>query len=104
MKRLAALILVVFLTGCATLSKPEVFTFCKVADLVTTKQALARGGVEANPLMKALGYNGFAVLSLALIWYVWTLPDEKTEEEQAALTALSVVTCAAAHNNTGVMR
>lgn len=108
--RAIILALSIALSGCATLSKPEVFTACKLADIVTTKQALGRGAIEANPIMDAIGFNGFALLSLALIWWVWEIHEEAGEEElpvesQAALTGLSVVTCAAAFNNhTQVMR
>lgn len=107
MKRVAAALLAIWLTGCATLSHPNTFAACKTADIVTTKQALDRGGVEANPIMSGAGFNGFALLSLALIWLMYQLPppEEREPVANAALAGLSIVTCSAAYNNhTKVMR
>lgn len=105
MTRLLSALLALWLTGCATLSNPNTFAACKTADIVTTKKALDRGAVEANPLMAGAGFNVFALLSLGLIWLMYDLPEEKGDFENAALAGLSIVTCSAAYNNhTRVMR
>jgi hypothetical protein len=69
---------------------------CKVADVVTTKQALSRGAVEANPLMKAIGWNGYVAVSLLLIYLIWEYEKEIGKEP---LTIVNAITCGAAVHN-----
>lgn len=97
--RLLTVVLFLSLCGCAVTGSREVFTLCKIADVVTTKQALSRGAVEANPLMKAIGFNGYVALSAVLIYLVWQYEKEIGPE---ALTVVNGITCGAAVHNSRI--
>jgi len=78
-RTLAALVLCLALSGCATIQpiaqSKETFVACQVADAATTSVLLGRGGfVEANPIMAALikhGWIPFVAFKVALVWIVY---------------------------------
>lgn len=96
MKLLAALLIALSLTGCASLktasTAKETFVACRAADVVTTVAILGHGGIELNPLMNALmvhSYVPFIAVEAgiaALAWYAW---DKLSDTGKMAANAVS---------------
>lgn len=102
-----AVLLAATVSGCAVLADKRTAAACQVADGVTTKQALDRGAVEANPVLGGMSGNrilNLKILFAALLLYV--LPERETASgfERFAIGTLSVVGCGAAIHNHGVQR
>ena len=98
MKRaLAALALVLSLSGCATIqsvaSSKETFVACQVFDVATTYVAISKVGlVEGNPIIAALLKHGWLpviAFKIAIIWAVY-----EANFSPAAQTVANVVACA----------
>lgn len=95
--RLAIVLILVMLQGCATLQSTDTFGLCKAADVVTTGYALHTGHfIEKNPLVAPLVSHG--ILPLAIISFgLWWLLDRLNEPSVTA--PVNAVTCGiAAHN------
>lgn len=101
MKRGLVIAALIVLQGCAVLSSRELFVACKTADVVTTKIALSKGYIEANPFMAQLGFGGFVALSALLILFIWNYSDDIGE---VGMIAVNGVTCGTAIHNYGVIK
>jgi hypothetical protein len=99
--RFIAILLIVSMSGCAILEKPETFAACKALDVATTAVALNSGGFhEVNPILRGLGIGphvsgllplvGVSMLVIALIKYL---------NEPTVTTVASVATCGVAGHN-----
>jgi hypothetical protein len=92
---LLIVLLVFFMSGCATVAKsPTTFAVCKTVDVASTMYGIHTGKlIEMNPIVKALGYPGLIVLSVALYEII------KAANNPPLTVAANVVTCpVAAHN------
>ena len=103
MKRtLAALLLVLTLSGCATIqevaSSKETFVACQVLDTATTYVGISKVGLmEANPIVAALlkhGWLPFIAFKIALVWIVYEANFSPTTQ-----TVANVVACAPGIHN-----
>lgn len=99
MKSIAAILVVVMLSGCASFAKPEAVIGCQAADTVTTIAALHGGATEANPIVagiiKSSGYFGLIVFKVAVTLLLLHYADDHPE----AVGAGTAITCGAAVNN-----
>lgn len=99
MKSIAAIMIVVMLSGCASFAKPEAVIGCQAADTVTTIAALHGGASEANPIVagiiKSAGYFGLIVFKIAITLLLLNYADEHPE----AVGFGTAITCGAAVNN-----
>ena len=99
MKRLLLSVLLLILSGCATLegvkdvaSKKETVAACKAADVGLTIAALNTGTFhELNPIMNALmhgagGFAPFILVSAAYVGIVWWLDNPTVNMVSSAIT------------------
>ena len=103
--KLAALILVSLLAGCATVQSvvdslagdTSTFAVCKAGDVITTGYALSTGRfIEKNPLIAPLVSQGIGPLALISV-FIYIIA--KQYDNRQVTTALNAVTCpVAAHN------
>ena len=101
------LVLLLLLQGCAVLADKRVAAGCQVADGFTTKQALDRGAVEANPFLKNMDGNQIVTLKVLIAGLIlWAFPryEEMSDTQKVMTGALSIVGCGAAIHNNGVQR
>ena len=105
MKNLIVVLILLTLTGCATIGTKENFVLCQAADAATTVLVLGKGGSEANPLMAKIiqkaGFAGMFAIKFALIAIAWEWATGREDDEkvQAGLTAANVLTCGVARHN-----
>ena len=103
-----AIVLTVFLLqGCAVLADKRVVAGCQLADGYTTKQALDRGAVEANPILGNMGGRQIMTLKAVIAaLLLWVMPETKdmSNGDRFLYSALSVLGCGAAMHNNRVQR
>ena len=100
------LLLVLLLSGCATLKSPQTLGACAVADVGTTAFAVSHGlGIEKNPLLApSVNAHHFLPLVLSklavvgLIWWIYDL-TKPNQAADAGMVAGNVVTCGIAASN-----
>ena len=98
------LLLVLFLSGCATLGNNKVAATCQAADGITTYYALTHGAKEVNPLLANVSPQGILFIKLAIAYIIWKMFDrETTETEKAALTGTALLGCIPAISNLKVI-
>ena len=94
-------------TGCAATASKYTVATCQLADGYTTKRALDRGAMEANPFLS--DFHGSQIMGLKIIFAalaLWLMPDTKdmNKGEKFLYTSLNVVTCGVAMHNNQVQR
>ena len=107
MLTLVALISLQGITGCAVLADKRVVAGCQLADGYTTKQALDRGAVEANPILGNMGGRQIITLKAVIAaLLLWVMPETKDmgKGDKFLYSALSVLGCGAAMHNNQVQR
>ena len=101
-----ALILILLLSGCATIERPETLAMCAAADVLTTAYSVHTGiAHETNPLL-ATSVNAHHFLPMllskvaivGLIWWVYDL-TKPSQTMDAGMVAGNVVTCGVAASN-----
>jgi len=101
MKRLIAALLLISVTGCATIQpiaeSTDTFAVCKAGDVLTTAYGLGTGMlVEKNPFVASLlghGWIPFIAISVAM-WYAL----DKYKNPTATIAANAITCPVAAHN------
>lgn len=81
------------------LNAADMFAACKVADLVTTKLAFARGAVEGNALLAGMSFTGIALVGVAAIGLVYWIHNHYGEQAETGINIASAITCGVAVNN-----
>ncbi len=84
------------------LSPADVFAACKVADLITTKIAFAKGAVEGNALIVGLSGGTFAgavLVGVAAISLVYWMQHHYGQEVTTGINIASAITCGVAGHN-----
>src|SRR3990167_8543918 len=103
-----AIVVAVFaIQGCAVLADKRVVAGCQLADGYTTKQALDRGAVEANPMLGNMGGRQIITLKAVIAaLLLWVMPETKDmgKGDRFLYSALSVLGCGAAMHNSRVQR
>lgn len=92
--RIALLLLVSMLAGCAAATAKETFALCRAVDTALTLQIVHHGGTEVNPLMHSAISAGapiFVALQVAVIVLVWHYWPQIEETGRSALNAISCV-------------
>lgn len=82
-----------------SLSPADVFAACKVADLVTTKLAFAKGAVEGNALLAGMSFTGIALVGVAVIGLVYWIENYYGEKAHTGINIASSITCGVAGHN-----
>ena len=97
------MLLLIATAGCSVLADKRTVAGCQLADGYTTKRALDRGAVEANPILSGASGDSIMVLKAAfaaLLLYVMPETENMDKGEKFLYSALTVIGCgAAAHNN-----
>lgn len=93
-----AVLAIVFLSGCVSLSEPSTFAACKAADIGTTAIALRSGFVEGNPIVASSLAHGYFPL-IAVSFVIYKLLEQGNNPSMT--TMASAVTCGAAGWNIG---
>jgi hypothetical protein len=86
-------------TATLNMSPADVFAACKVADLVTTKLAFARGAVEGNALLAGMSFTGIALVGVAAIGVVYWLQNHYGDQASTGINIASAITCGVAGHN-----
>ncbi len=95
---LCAALLVLFLSGCATLQQPTTLRLCAAADVATTVVAVkTHAGRELNPLWKA-SVNDGRFLPFVLATVLAVILIERLDRPAVTATAAAVECGLAAHN------
>jgi hypothetical protein len=100
-----ALLAVWLMPGCAVLADRRTVAACKMADSVTTYDALNHGAVETNPFLSDAKPAAHLAIGALFAWlFMKILPEYKdmTKGERMIAGAGSVLFCGAAINNYNV--
>ena len=105
--RAFTMLLLIATAGCSVLADKRTVAGCQLADGYTTKRALDRGAVEANPILS--GASGDAIMAIKALFaavLLWAMPgtEDMDKGEKFLYGALSVVGCGAALHNNQVQR
>jgi len=106
-KRAMLLVAVFAIQGCAILADKRAVAGCQLADGYTSKQALDRGAVEANPILGNMGGRQIMTLKAVIAaLLLWVMPETKdmSNGDRFLYSALSVLGCGAAMHNNRVQR